>query len=68
MTADRQAAIESPRAVLEQGAGLRRHARLEIQIFLPRLESGTVEKRNDLVEQSEIVGELKVLNDCVRQP
>ena len=68
MTANRQAAIESARAVLEQGAGLRGHPGLEIQIFLLRRERGTVEKGNDLIEESEIVGDFQVLNDRIRQP
>ena len=54
--------------MLEQGAGLRGHAGLEIRIFLPRREGGPFQERNDLVEQTGIAGELKVLNDCVRQP
>ena len=45
--------------MLEQGAGLRRHVGLEIRIFLPRRESGTIEKGNDLVEKTEIVGDFQ---------
>ena len=68
VAAHRQTAIERARAVLEQGAALRGHARLEIQIFLPRRERRPVEEGNDLVENSEIVGDFQVLNDHIRQP
>jgi hypothetical protein len=66
VAADRQAAVERACTVLEEGGGLRRYVGLEIRIFLPRRESGTVEERDDLLEKTDIPCELKVLNNYIR--
>jgi len=68
VAANRQTAIESACAMLEQGAGLCGHAGLEIRIFLPGREGGAVEEWNDLVEKSDIFCELQILKNNVGQP
>ena len=68
MAANRQTAVQSARAMLEQGAALRGHTGLEIRLVLANRESRPVEEGNDLVENTDIAGHFKVMEDRVRQP
>ena len=65
---NRQTAVERACAMFEQGAVLRGHTWLEIRLVLPSRESRPVEEGNDLVEETDIAGDFKVVDDRIRQP
>ena len=68
MAPDRQAAVERARAMFEQGAALCGHAWLEIRLVLSSREERPIEEGHDLVEELDIAGDFKVVDDRIRQP
>ena len=68
MTPDREAPIEGPRAVLEEGRGFGGHLRLEVTIDLARRERRRRKKRHRLVEHAAVAGDLEVVVRRVGEP
>ncbi len=68
MAPDRQAPVEGARAVLEQGPRRFGDVGLEIHITLPGREGHPLEERNNFIEQAGLPGDLKVVENRVRQP
>src|SRR6202142_1970035 len=68
MASERKAAIESASAMFEQSSPLIRGHRLKKRILLVRRKSHSIDKRNILVEDSEIASRRHVLCRGIGQP
>ena len=68
VTADREAHLDGPGAVLEQRGRLRRAFRLEVGIHLVGTERRSLDERHDLVEHADVAGHGHVAVDGVGQP
>ena len=68
MRADREAAVESSRTVVEQRTRLDGTLRLEVRVHLVREQVRSLEVRDSLVEDRHVAGDHEVPIDHVRQP
>src|SRR5882724_671548 len=66
--ADGEAAVEGPRAVLEEGAALGRDGGLEVGVLVSGGNRRPLQERNTLVEKRRVSGDLEIVRGRVGEP
>ena len=68
MNAEREALIERPGTMFEQGGGLVGDRRLEEAVMLPRLQLLTFQKRHHLPENGGVSGCIDIVGHGIGKP